>query len=75
MKIISKETHKRTHTYSFTEEELKRLSLNQVAEKLGLDLSRHNVSSETRLFSRSNGINPTSYHCDVTITELLDSQD
>lgn len=72
MNIYSKETHKRVHQYTFTQEELQRLALEKVANELDLDLSKVEISTESNLRSQSNGINPTTFCCHVSITEKLD---
>lgn len=75
MNISSNETHQRVHRYTFSQEELQRLALAKIASELGLDLDAVQISSESNLRSQSNGINPTTYSCHVTITESLDCKE
>lgn len=75
MNISSKETHNRVHHYIFSEDELQRLALEKIASELGLDLAAVEISSESNFRSQSNGINPTTYSCHVSITERLDCKD
>lgn len=75
MNISSNETHQRVHRYIFSQDELQRLALAKIASELGLDLDAAQISSESNFRSQSNGINPTTYSCHVTITESLDCKD
>lgn len=75
MNISSNETHKRVHNYIFSQAELQRLALEKVASELGLDLTKVEISTESTLRSQTNGINPTTYSCHVSITENLDCKD
>ncbi|WP_151710691.1 hypothetical protein [Acinetobacter brisouii] len=75
MNISSVEKHQRQHIYCYQQEELKRLAIERVAQELGIDLTAKNLKIESRLLTRSNGINPTTYECEVSITEILDCKD
>ena len=75
MNIASTETHKRQHRYRYKQKELERLAVEKVAEELGLDLSNNSLQVESRIISNSNSINPTTYECEVSITEILDCKD
>lgn len=75
MKILSVEVHQRTHRYRYKQKELESLAVEKVAEELGLDLSNNSLKVESRIISNSNGINPTTYECEVSITEILDRKD
>lgn len=75
MNISSIEKHTRQHVYRYQEEELKRLAIEKVAQELGIDLTAKNLKVESKLLTRSNGINPTTYECEVAITEILDFKD
>ncbi|WP_180644449.1 hypothetical protein [Acinetobacter bereziniae] len=75
MKIHSVEKHQRIHLYRFEQKDLERLALEKVAAQLGLDLSKKNLVVESRIITRSNGINPTIYECEVSIIENLDCKD
>ena len=75
MNISSTETHQRQHRYRYQQKELERLTVEKVAEDLGLDLSNKSLKVESRIISNSNSINPTTYECEVSITEILDCKD
>lgn len=75
MNISSTETHKRQHRYRYQQKELECLAVEKVAEELGLDLSNNSLKVESRIIPNSNGINPTTYECEVSITEILDCKD
>lgn len=75
MNISSIEKHQRSHSYTFEQKELERLSLSKVAKELGLDLEQNNLEVESRIISNLNGINPTTYSCRILITETLDCKE
>ncbi len=75
MKISSVEKHQRNHFYRFEQKNLERLALERVAAELGLDLSKKNLVVESRIMTKSNGLNPTTYECEVSIIENLDCKD
>lgn len=75
MKIISAEKHHRIHLYRFEQKELERLALEKVAKALDLDLAKSNLTLESRLIPKTNGLNPTTYECEVRIVEDLDCKD
>lgn len=75
MKIHTVEKHQRRHLYRFEQKDLERLALETVATELGLDLFKKNLVVESRIISQSNGLNPTTYECEVSIIENLDCKD
>lgn len=75
MNISSKETHQRVHFYRFSQKELERLALEKIAVELGLDLESKAIQPEARVLSQSNGINPTTYECEIRIVEVLDCKE
>ncbi|WP_336933312.1 hypothetical protein [Acinetobacter bereziniae] len=75
MKIHTVEKHQRCHLYRFEQKDLERLALETVATELGLDLSKKNLVVESRIITQSNGLNPTTYECEVSIIENLDCKD
>ncbi len=75
MKISSVEVHHRTHHYRFEQKDLERLATEKVAAELELDLSKKNLKVNSRIVVNSGGINPTTYDCEVSITEDLDCKD
>lgn len=76
MKISSIESHKRTHSYQFSQKELEQLALNKIATELGLDLKSVMVEAQSNVISVSHGINnPSSYECRIQIVEKLDCKD
>ncbi|MFP6819306.1 MAG: hypothetical protein VCA15_08545 [Acinetobacter sp.] len=75
MNISSKETHQRVHFYRFSQKELERLALERIATELGLDLQSKAIQPEARVLTQNNGINPTTYECEIRIVEVLDCKD
>lgn len=75
MNISSKETHQRVHFYRFSQKELERLALERIAIELGLDLQSKAILPEARVLTQNNGINPTTYECEIRIVEVLDCKD
>ncbi|WP_151819246.1 hypothetical protein [Acinetobacter seifertii] len=75
MKITSAEKHHRIHLYRFEQKELERLALEKVAKALDLDLAKLNLTLESRLIPKTNGLNPTTYECEVKIVEDLGCKD
>lgn len=75
MKIHSVEKHQRIHLYRFEQKDLERLALEKVAAQLGLYLSKKNLVVESRIITKSNGLNPTIYECEFSIIENLDCKD
>ncbi len=75
MNISSKETHQRVHFYRFSQKELERLALERIATELGLDLQSKAIQPEARVLTQNNGINPTTYACEIRIVEVLDCKE
>lgn len=75
MNISSKETHQRVHFYRFSQKEIERLALERIATELGLDLQSKAIQPEARVLTQNNGINPTTYECEIRIVEVLDCKD
>ena len=75
MNISSKETHQRVHFYRYSQKELERLALERIATELGLDLQSKAIQPEARVLTQNNGINPTTYECEIRIVEVLDCKD
>lgn len=75
MNISSKETHQRVHFYRFSQEEIERLALERIATELGLDLQSKAIQPEARVLTQNNGINPTTYECEIRIVEVLDCKE
>lgn len=75
MNISSIETHEREHRYRYEQKDLEQLAVEKVAQELGLDLSDKTLKVKSRIISNSHGINPTTYECEVLITEVLDCKD
>jgi len=75
MNISSKETHQRVHFYRFSQKELERLALERIATELGLDLQSKAIQPEARVLTQNNGINPTTYECEIRIVEVLDCKE
>lgn len=75
MNISSKETHQRVHFYRFSQKEIERLALERIATELGLDLQSKAIQPEARVLTQNNGINPTTYECEIRIVEVLDCKE
>ena len=75
MNISSKEIHQRVHFYRFSQKELERLALEKIAVELGFDLQSQAIQPEARVLTQNNGINPTTYECEIRIVEVLDCKD
>ena len=46
-----------------------------IATELGLDLQSQAIQPEARVLTQNNGINPTTYECEIRIVEVLDCKD